>query len=183
MKIPLQITFRNLLSSEAVETTIRERAAKLDLFYDRITSCRVLVEAPHRRHHRGRLYLVRIDMTVPGSEIVVNREPSEHSQHEDLYVAIRDAFDAAGRQLQDYVRLQRGGVKSHEPAPVARVSRLFLQEGYGFLESPEGREIYFHKNSVVNGSFDELQVGAEAHFTEEPGEKGPQASTVRAVKR
>lgn len=108
MKLPLQITVRDVSLSETAETSIREKAAKLDNFYDSIMGCRVLVEAPHRSQHQGTLYNVRIDLTVPGSELVVKRE-----SHEDLYVAIRDAFDAARRQLQDFVQRQRGNVKAH----------------------------------------------------------------------
>ena len=176
MKLPLQITVRNVSVSEAAKDNIRDRAAKLDLFYDRIMSCRVIVEAPHRRQHQGVLYNVRIDMTVPGAELVVKREPDE-----DIYVAIRDAFDAARRQLEGYARRQRGDVKVHEAAPYARVSKLFKEDGYGFLETPDGREIYFHRNSVLNGGFDRIKIGTKARFTEEQGEQGPQASTVRVV--
>ncbi len=103
MKLPLQITTRNISLSEAAEQTIREKADKLNTFCDRITSCRVLVEAPHRHKQQGVLYNVHIDITVPGSEIVVKKE-----QNEDLYVSIRDAFDAARRQLKDYTERQRG---------------------------------------------------------------------------
>lgn len=176
MKIPLQITVRNVSLSDVVETDIRQKAADLDSFYDRIMGCRVFVEAPHRHHHQGILYNVRIDLTVPGKEIVIKREP-----HEDVYVAVRDAFDAARRQLEDFARRQRGDVKSHETPPHARVSKLFPEEGYGFLETPDGREIYFHGNSVLNGEFDRLKIGAEVRYSEEPGEKGPQASTVAIV--
>jgi ribosomal subunit interface protein len=112
MKLPLQITARNVSLSEAAEAAIREKAAKLDTFYDRIMSCRVVVEAPHRHQHQGALYNVRIDITVPGSELVVKKEP-----HEDLYVSIRDAFDAARRQIQDYAHKQRGETKLHETPP------------------------------------------------------------------
>ena len=139
IKIPLQLTLRNMPPSEAIEAHIRERATKLDAFSDRIMSCRVVVEAPHRHHHKGKLYHVRIDMTVPGGELVVNREPSKHASHKDVYVAIRDAFGGARRKLQDYVRRQRGQVKLHEPTPLARVSRLFPQYGFGFLETADGR--------------------------------------------
>jgi len=89
------MTFRNMPPSQAVEAQVRDRAAKLDLFYDKIMACRVVVEAPHRRHHKGKLYHVRIDMTVPGGELVVKREPSRHAAHEDPYVAIRDALAIA----------------------------------------------------------------------------------------
>lgn len=176
MKLPLQITVRDVSLSGAVEADIREKATKLDSFYDQIMSCRVIVEAPHRHQHQGVLYNVRIDLTVPGKEIVVKHEP-----HEDIYVAVRDAFDAARRQIEDFARRQRGDVKAHETPPHARVSKLFPAEGYGFLETPDGREIYFHRNSVLQGGFDRLSTGAEVRFSEEMGEKGPQASTVALI--
>lgn len=207
METPLQITFRNMPPSEAIENNIREKTAKLESFHNRIMNCRVVVEAPHRHHHKGKVYQVRVDLIVPGDELVINRalqrlaatkinvsavsekelaeshEPSKHAAHEDVYVAIRDAFNAAGRKLQDYARRQSGVVKVHEPVAHAQVSKLFPQEGYGFLETAEGREIYFHGNSVLQPGFDRLKVGAEVHFAEEQGEKGPQASTVRLVER
>mgnify|MGYP001420566677 CR=1 FL=1 len=205
MKIPLQITFRDMEPSAAIENNVREKAAKLDELYPDIMSCRVIVEAPHRHHHKGKAYSVRIDLTVPGAELVINRapkrlaatklshgaepekdfaevhEPSKHAAHEDIYVAIRDAFNAAGRKLQDFARRRRGKVKIHEPPAVARIVRLFPIEDYGFLQTADGRELYFHKNSVLAPGFDRLEVGAQVHFAEEMGEKGPQASTVRII--
>lgn len=105
MKLPLQVSFRGMDTSPAVEALIRERAAKLDRFHGRITGCRVAVEADHRHRHKGRIYHVRIDLTIPGHEIVVGRERNEDHTHEDIMVAVRDAFDAARRQLEDRVRL------------------------------------------------------------------------------
>ena len=107
MELPIQITFRGMGPSDAVEARIRERAAGLERFYDRITGCRVVVEAGHRRHHKGRIYHLRVDLTVPGGEIVVKRDPPEHHAHEDVHVAVRDAFDAARRQIEDHVRRLR----------------------------------------------------------------------------
>ena len=176
MELPLQVTLRDVSPSEAVEGYIRERAAKLDAFYDRIMGCRVVVEAPVRHHRKGGPFKVRIDLTVPGDELVVNRQSDE-----DLYVAIREAFDAMRRRLEDYARRQRGSVKAHEAPPHARVSKLFPEEGYGFLEPPDGSEIYFHRNSVLGAGFDRLEVGTEVRFVEELGEQGPQASTVTVV--
>jgi ribosomal subunit interface protein len=182
MQLPLQITFRDMEPSDAVETRIRERAAKLDEYYSRIMSCRVVVEAPHRRHHQGKLFHVSIDVTVPDGELVVNREPVLRHAHEDVYVAIRDAFNAAQRRLADYARRQRRDVKTHEaPSAQARVLRLFPEESYGFLAAADGHEVYFHKNSVLNDGFGRMEVGVEVQFVEELGEKGPQASTVRLV--
>jgi ribosome-associated translation inhibitor RaiA len=142
MIVPLKITFRNMARSKAIEDSIREKAQKLTSFYDHIMSCRVIVEAPHRHHHKGKAYVVRIDMTVPGGELVVNHqpkylvaapavrareldknlaethEPGKHAAHEDIYVAIRDAFNATARKLQDHARRRRGAVKSHNSAPI-----------------------------------------------------------------
>ncbi len=179
MKHPLQITVRNMSLSDAAKTAIQEKAAKLDAVDDRIIGCRVLVELPHKHHHQGALYNVRIDLTIPGAELVVKREP-----HEDLYVAIRDAFAAARRQLRERRKQTINDVVPREaPQPEARVGRLFPIEGYGFLETPDGREIYFHRNSVLNDAFSHLEVGAHVRYVEEEGEKGPQASTVVVTSR
>jgi len=179
MQLPVQVSFRNMPPSEAIETDVRERAAKLEAFFERITSARVVIEAPHRQHRQGKLYHVRIDIRVPGREIVVSREPAEHHAHEDAYVAIRDAFDAARRQLEDYAREVRGSVKAHAPVPRGRIARLDPEHGHGFVETDDGHEVYFHRNAVVDTEFDQLRVGDEVRFVEEAGEKGPQASTVR----
>jgi ribosomal subunit interface protein len=114
MELPLQITWRDVPPSPAIEADIRAKAQKLEQFHDHIVSCRVTVEAPHGHHHKGKLYRLHIELKVPGHEINVTRDPAEHHAHEDLYVSIRDAFDAARRQLQDAVRRQRGDVKQHE---------------------------------------------------------------------
>lgn len=177
MRIPLQISVRNVSLSDAAKGNIRDKAAQLDQYYDNITSCRVAVEAVNRSQRQGVLYKVRVDITVPGSELVVNRESDE-----DVYVAIREAFDAALRQVEKYARKQRSEVKVHETPPEAKVSRLFPEEGYGFIDNPEGYEVYFHRNSVLNGNFDRLEVGAVVRYVEEMGEKGPQASTVTVEK-
>ena len=109
MQIPLQITIRDVEHSEALETHIREKAKKLDEFFNHIMSCRVVVEVPHKHHQQGKQFNVRIDIGVAGGEIAINRDHSE-----DVYVALRDAFDAAKRQLADYARKVRGDVKTHE---------------------------------------------------------------------
>lgn len=126
MMLPVQITFRNMEASEAVEARIREEVAKLERFYDRIMGCRVVAEIPRRHQHHGKVYHIRIDLTVPGGELVVKHEPGLHSAarqielereqknlevagaYKDIYVAIRDAFKAARRRLQDYARRRRG---------------------------------------------------------------------------
>jgi ribosomal subunit interface protein len=176
MDLPLQITARDIELTDAIKTEIAERAEKLDKFYDRIMRCKVMVECPKRHLNDGKLYNLRIVIKVPGAELTVKRELNK-----DLYVAIRDAFDAARRKLEDFAREQRGVVKHHEEPPRGRISALFTEKGYGFLTTPEGNEVYFHKNSVLNKDFDKLKVGAEVRFAEEQGEKGPQASTVTVL--
>ena len=175
MQLPLQITARDISLSEAAEADIRAKAANLETYYDGIVGCRVVVEGPVRHHRKGP-FTVRIDLSLPRTELVVDRHADE-----DLYVAIRDAFDAARRRLEDYARRQRGDVKAHEEALRACVSKLFPEEGYGFLETPDGREIYFHRHSVLHPGFDRLAIGTEVRFAEELGEKGPQASTVAII--
>ena len=122
MEIPMQITIRDMEHSAALETKIREKAKKLDEFFNHIMSCRVVVDMPHKHHHQGKQFNVRIDISVPGNEIVVNRDHSE-----DVYIALRDAFDAAKRQLEDYVRKVRGDIKTHEPKRTIQSDNLFAE--------------------------------------------------------
>jgi ribosomal subunit interface protein len=114
MRLPLQVTFRNMDRSQALEADIEEKISKLDQFYDHIMSCRVVVEAGHKHHQQGNLFAVSIHLSVPGRELVVSRNPQENQAHEDAYVAVRDAFDALRRQLEDFVSTHRGEVKAHE---------------------------------------------------------------------
>lgn len=176
MQRALKITARDFTLSDAFDAEIREKAAALDVFYNRITGCDVTVGAPVDHHRKGGPFDVRIRLTVPGKELVANRQSEE-----GLAAAIREAFDAIRRQLEDYVREHRGNVKAHEEAPQARIARLL--HDFGFLETPDGREIYFHRNSVLNNGFDKLQVGMHVRFVEEEGDEGPQASTVTIAER
>jgi len=179
MRIPLQVKFRNMPHSDAIEAKINEKSAKLDRFYDRIMGCRVVVEETQRRHHQGNLYSVRIDITVPGKELAINRQ-----ENEDAYVAVRDAFDAASRLLDEHSRQQRGDVKTHAETPTGRIVRIFPESDYGFIKTADGSEIYFHRNSVLDAvDFTALKFGLEVTFIEEQGAAGPQAARVALVKR
>jgi cold shock CspA family protein/ribosome-associated translation inhibitor RaiA len=173
MIIPLQITARDGELSDTMREEITQRVAKLDTVYDRIMRCKVVVEEPKRHPHEGKMYSVTVVMTVPGAELVTKRELNK-----DLFVAMRDSFQAARRRLEEFAREQRGEVKNHEGSPRVRITALFPEKGYGFLTSPEGYDVYFHENSVVNKEFKKLEVGMEVRFAEEMGEKGPQASSV-----
>ena len=180
MQTPLQITLRGIPPTPTLEARVREWVDELETFFDGIVSCRVSIEAPHRHHHQGRLYRVRIEIGVPGERIVVGRSPDEHAAHADPYVALRDTFRAARRQLEDYVRRLRGDVKSHAAPPHGRIVHLEPDLEYGRLATEDGREIYFHRNSVIGG-IEHLALGAEVRFHEEEGNEGPQATTVEPI--
>jgi cold shock CspA family protein len=138
--------------SAEIAALIQAKAAKLDTFADHILSGQVVVRLAGKHHEHGNLFEVRIDLTVPGEKIAVTRQPSAHT-----------------------------AVKTLESSPHARVSELFPDDGYGFITTPDGREIYFHRHSVLQEGFDDLQIGTEVSFVEEQGKKGPQASTVKPV--
>jgi ribosomal subunit interface protein len=114
MPLTPQITFRDMQPTDAVSTVVNEKVAKLERLFDRISRCDVMIEAPHRHQHKGRLFHVRVHLNVPGGEIIVGRDPDKSHAHEDVYVAIRDAFDATKRQLLEYAERRRGDVKKHD---------------------------------------------------------------------
>ena len=178
MEIPLQINFRHMEPSDALEAKIRQKVQKIEQLSEHITSFRVTIDQQHKHHHQGKLFSVKIDFTVPGNEIIVDRHPDNHHAHEDAYVALADAFDACRRRLKDYLKRRRGKVKAHETMPRGRISKLSPYQDYGLIETLDGREIYFHRNSVVDEDFDKLTEGDNVRFSEEMGEKGPQGSTV-----
>ena len=173
MKLPLDISARDVRVNEETEELIRDKASKLDRIYDQIIGCRVKIDMPHRSQRTGMTYNVSIDITVPGGELVVKRESDQ-----DLRAAIMNSFETAQRRLKEYSERQRGEVKTHFEKPVARVVRIFPEEGYGFLSTPEGREVYFHENAVLGGKFEALNVGAEVTFVEESGDEGARAVSV-----
>jgi len=181
MQLPLQITFRHMEPSPALEARIRELAQRLEKFSDQIMHCHVIVEAPHQHQRQGGLFEVRMDITVPDSQIAIRRSHPIHHAHEDPYVALRDAFRAARRKLEDYERVRRAPQKSHLAPPHGRVCELHPDENFGRIETGDGRLIYFHRNSVMGRPFEQLTIGTNVRFTEEQGDRGPQASTVHVV--
>jgi ribosomal subunit interface protein len=183
METEPEISFQNVDHSEAIERRIREAIARLERFHPRITACRAVVTRENRQRHKGDLYKIRLHVTLPGREVVINRAGAQTHAHEDVFVAIRDAFDAATRQLEDEARRARGDVKAHEPPVHGHVARLFGEEGYGFIAASDGQEVYFHRNAVPDGGFERLEEGAEVRFVLAEGEgvEGAQASTVHPV--
>jgi len=192
MQVPLQIVFRNMKPSKAITAKIRERVMWLESYGMGIISGRVVIEAPHKHHRSGNLYNVKIGLRHPGGEIFVTRRHPLHPEHRDLWVVIQDAFDGARRELEDTTRRRRRQVKHMVKPAHAVVSRLVAEapvgsdageQNYGFLRSEDGRELYFHGSSVLNGRYDALDVGTEVRFAEEMGEDGPQASSVEIIGR
>jgi len=177
MEKPLTIAARGVALTPGTEAEIRRRALGLERFYPDLVGCSIVISGPSARHRTGGPYEVLLDLRVPGSPpIHVNRQHQER-----LARAVDDAFDTATRRLQDLERLQRGQVKRRaEPQRRATVARLFPSEDYGFLETEDGREIYFHRHSILD-DFDRLTLGTAVRFHEEAGERGPQASTVVVV--
>lgn len=183
MKVTPEIRFRGMDPSSAVEAAVGERMERLERFHDRITSCTVVIEAPHQRSWKGKIYHVRIDIRVPGAEIVVGREPEENHAHEDVYVAIRDQFDAARRQLEDVVRKMSGHrTKPHPEKWHGSIARLLPEEAFGFIAAADGREYFFSRDSVTtDAQWERLEEGTQVRFTANEGDKGPYASAVTIV--
>lgn len=174
MEIPVQLSAKGLELSPEQTELIRAAVQGLERFFTRLVGCRVVVSVPHRRP-RGEpvAWTVRLSLTAPGGELVITRQPKPSFRE-----ALDDAIDAASRRLQDYAREIRGDVKGRAGELRGRISRLLAYEGYGFITTEDGSEIYFHRNSVPDGSFDRLTVGDEVRYVETEGDEGPQASTV-----
>jgi cold shock CspA family protein len=179
MKTDPQIDFQGMEPSEAFRSQILEQIRRLEDRYGRVTACRVVVKAPGARHRTGGLYYVHIHLTLPDErQVAVERTPDQDERFQCFEFVLHDAFNRAVRQLQDQVGQMRGKVKVHDEQLRGVVKKLLSEDGYGFLESADGREIYFHRNSVREPGFHSLEVGARVRFVEEQGDKGPQASRV-----
>lgn len=177
MQLELEIVDRDGTLGKRTLERIRKKAAGLDKYYQRITSCRVIVDSTDKHQGKGQRRNIRVEVAVPGNEIVVKRQSQE-----DMGAAIRDAFDAVRRQLEEYAEKQRDTGPAKPTQSRARVAKIMGGQDYGFLETEDGDEIYFHRNSVSNGAFEKLEIGAEVQFTEEEGDDGPQAVIVKLMK-
>lgn len=173
MKPPPQITFHGMDRSEAVEAAVRRKLQRLERLCPGIISCRVAVDLLQKHQQQGRPFGVRIDLTLAGHELVVNRV-----ENEDVYVALRDAVDDMARQLEDAVRRMRGQVKQHARELHGRIARLNDEGGFGFVRTPDGEEYYFGRDNLADTRFEQLQVGNEVQFIAESAAEGPQAKRV-----
>ena len=179
--IPLQVIFRHMDASEALKAKVREKIDKLGQFYPSIEHCNVAVELLHKHHHQGNHFHVRIELKVPGHELIAEREPDQNHAYTDVYVALRDAFMAMRRQLEDLARHQQGHTKHHEEKPHGHITEISPDKTFGRIESVDGRWLYFHRNSLIGDDLDKLQVGTPVYYVEEMGDEGPQASSVYPV--
>ncbi|WP_413175982.1 HPF/RaiA family ribosome-associated protein [Anabaena azotica] len=186
MKIPPEITYRNLDKSEAIDNLVHEKIAKLEHICNYINSCHIAIEKIHDRPRTGSPYRVRIDLTIPpGHELAAEKNPGEGIQYQPLEAVIRETFDAMRQQLTKITQRQRPSEQANRHTEAqentAFVTKLFRENGYGFLKTLDGQEIYFHHNSVLHNDFDRLEIGTGVNFSWEQGEEGPQASTVKIV--
>lgn len=182
MKSQPHIVYRGFGPSSALTARVNEEIAELEHLWDRITGCHVSLELPHRHQRHGKHFVVKIELFVPGKVLTVGRDPAEHDKAEDAYAAVNEAFATMRRQLREYVRVKRGRTKSHAAPPTGVVTQLFGDRDCGFLRSEDGRDIYFHRHSVLHDGWQRLKVGSRVTWAEEPGEHGPQASTVRLAR-
>jgi len=173
MKQPLHIQFHGMEASDAVESKAREFADKLDAMAPDLMACRVNIDLEQKHKQQGRPYGVRIDLTMPGHELVVNKV-----QDEDVYVALRDAFDNMRRQLEGVVRKRHGQEKPHALSLHGEVVRLDDVSGTGFIRTPDGDEYYFSRDNLADTPFEHVQTGSTVQFIPEVGSQGRQAKRV-----
>ncbi|MDO5575471.1 MAG: HPF/RaiA family ribosome-associated protein [Fibrobacter sp.] len=182
MEIPIEITFKDVEKTPELEELILGKARKLNKICDYIISCRVMVGKMQGSHRSGQAYSVRIDLKIPpGHELAISREPTSTTAF-DVSSEVRWAFEVAARQLKELMEKQRGDIKYHEFQNVQGViERIIPEDEMGFIRTTDGREIYFHRNSLLHTPFENLKIGMGVRFSEEIGEKGPQASSVQVV--
>jgi ribosomal subunit interface protein len=176
-----EITFHNLDRSPSLEAEIRSRIDKLDQLYDRLVGVRVSIEALHNQHRTGNVHECHITLMVPGPDIVVSKKPhkaKEKYQNPDVYTAVRDAFQAAERQLKEYKDKQAGDTKRHVPLMQGQVAEVNVEGGFGYVLTAEGQLLYFSRSAVLAGDFDQYQRGDVVHYVQVEGEAGPSASKV-----
>src|SRR5262245_37550390 len=188
MQRPLQIAFKGMKSSPAFESLIRGRVAHLGRLYPRITGCRVVVEVPYRASQSAKVPIaVSVEVALPGRKPLIGKEKEgRHEAKQDNARALSKGFDALVRQLESFWGIRSGEVKPHEDdGQSGMVVRLFPEQNYGFIELDNSPELYFTRNAVVGGDFDEMEVGMMVHVTRstEEGPMGPQASSVRLLNR
>ena len=182
METPVQIDFQGMDANPRLRAAISKHVAQLEERFGRVTAGRVVLKAPGGHHRTGGLFEINVRLALPdGREVNIDHTPQNDERYSDIDFALNDVFKRARRQLQDQVRKLQGRVKQHEGVPSGTLSELDPLGEFGFIETADGREIYFHRNSVLNDGFADLRVGSRVTFAEKVGDKGPQASTVKLL--
>ena len=183
MDRPLEISFHNMDVSEPLEGEIRSLAARLETRFDHLIGCRVVIEKLQNRRRSGCAFDVHVVMKVPGQELAASREPQKADakySHPDALTAVRDAFSAAERRLVEFKRRLRSDTSKPTASAVAgQVALIEPGADHGFILTRAGTRLYFHRDSVTDGRFEDLQAGASVHYVEEAGDAGPSAAKVR----
>lgn len=183
MQTPIELTFKHVEPTDDIKALVHEKADHLEKFFDGITSCHVYIRAPHQSQRKGNLYEVTIEVRVPGKELVVRHDQADVAEHEHLRVAVRDAFAAMATELKRWKQQISGDVKVHDGPLQGKVVEIRYDDDFGQIMATDNRLIYFHRNSVVDGRFDELKPRDTVELVVQTGESaiGPQASTVRPI--
>lgn len=181
MGISLEVSFHSVRRSAALRAKIARQVVKLERLAPHAISCHVTVEHVGQRHRKGNHYRVHARLLLPRHELDAGLAAPKNGAHEDPFVVVRDTFEALRRQLEEDLRRERGDVKCHSSPPHGRILRSFPYADYGIIATADGREIHFHRHSMVDVSFDRLEIGREVRFSEVAGDKGPWASTVPAI--
>lgn len=183
MQTPVEVVFKHVEPTDEVKALVSEKAAQLEKFYSGITSCHVYIRAPHQSQRNGNLFEVTVEVRVPGKELIVRHHQNDVAKHEHLSVAVRDAFAAMGTELKRWKDQIKGETKVHDGPLQGKIVEIHHDQDYGQIIATDHRLIYFHRNSVVDGSFEDLQPRDEVELVVQIGESeiGPQASTVRRI--
>lgn len=184
MQTPVQIDFRSMDATPEIGEMLSHHLDALERRFGRITSGRLVLTGPGKRHQTGGLYDIHVQLALPdGKTVAVGRTIDRDERYSNLHFAINDAFKRARRQLQDQVRRLQKQVKRHEAAqPLGAVARIDPSGEFGFIATADDQEIYFHKNSVI-GAMSEFEAGARVSYVEREGDRGPQASTVKLLRK
>jgi ribosome-associated translation inhibitor RaiA/cold shock CspA family protein len=190
MQVPLEVAFHNIDSSDWAEQEIRERVADLEKIYARLTSCRVRVDQRAQNNNGTIPPVVHIELGIPGRpDVVVSHEPDHlirKYQRPDLHKAINEAFRIAERRLVDLKEKRDGRTKEpHHDGPnqaLGQIAEMDPAGEFGFLLTKEGALLYFHRNAMLSGNFDDLRRGHEVYYVDAMGDTGPIASKVRVKK-
>lgn len=181
MQVPLEVTYRDVPKTDAVEALVQEKIARLERVCDHISSCHIAIEKAHDRPSSGSPYRVRIDLRVPpGHELVADQNPGEGTQYEPLEAVIRDAFEAAERQLKELNERQHDQVKTHPTQSVTGiVTQIFPEGDYGFLKTLEGQEVYFHRNRFSRMTLTALRLVLEFISLRKQESKAPRPAPLK----